>query len=58
MDENDAEFMGCSGVKFFFDDLKYPDFKPEICDKYVAWCQSNQTTGAAWKARAGTATPY
>lgn len=35
MDENDQDFTGRSGVKVFFDDLKYPDFKPQIGDKYV-----------------------
>lgn len=35
MEENDAEFTGRSGVKVFFDDLKYPDFVPQIGDKYV-----------------------
>ena len=35
MDENDQDFTGRSGVKVFFDDLKYPDFQPQIGDKYV-----------------------
>ena len=35
MEENDTEFTGRSGVKVFFDDLKYPDFVPQIGDKYV-----------------------
>ena len=35
MDENDEEFTGRSGVKVFFDDLKYPDFAPKIGDKYL-----------------------
>lgn len=35
MDENDEEFTGRSGVKVFFDDSKYPDFNPELGDKYV-----------------------
>lgn len=37
MDENDQDFTGRSGVKVFFDDLKYPDFQPQIGDKYVVF---------------------
>lgn len=35
MDENDEEFTGRSGVKVFFDDLKFPDFKPQVGDNYM-----------------------
>lgn len=35
MDENDAEFKGRSGVKVFFSDDKYPDFKPQLNDRYL-----------------------
>jgi len=35
MDENDEEFVGRSGVKVFFDNLKFPDFEPRIGDKYL-----------------------
>lgn len=35
MEENDEEFTGRSGVKVFFSDEKFPDFKPQIGDKYL-----------------------
>ena len=35
MDENDAEFTGRSGVKVFFPSDRYPDFKPQIGEKYL-----------------------
>lgn len=35
MEERDEEFTGRSGVKVFFSSDIYPDFKPQIGDKYV-----------------------
>ena len=35
MDENDEEFTGRSGVKVFFDSLKFPEFEPHLGDKYL-----------------------
>lgn len=35
MEENDEEFTGRSGVKVFFSSDKYPDFDPQIGDKYL-----------------------
>ena len=35
MEENDKEFTGRSAVKVFFSDDIYPDFKPELGDKYL-----------------------
>ena len=35
MEENDEEFTGRSGVKVFFSSDKYPEFKPQIGDKYL-----------------------
>lgn len=35
MEENDEEFTGRSGVKVFFSDDKFPDFNPQIGDKYL-----------------------
>ena len=35
MEERDEEFTGRSGVKVFFSSDIYPDFKPQIGDKYL-----------------------
>lgn len=35
MDEDDKEFTGRSGVKVFFSDERFPDFQPQIGDKYL-----------------------
>ena len=35
MQENDAEFVGRSGVKVFFDSEKYPEFQPKVGDRYL-----------------------
>ena len=35
MYENDEEFTGRSGVKVFFSSDKFPDFNPQISDKYL-----------------------
>ena len=35
MQENNPEFTGRSGVKVFFSDERYPDFHPQIGDKYL-----------------------
>lgn len=35
MDEIDEEFTGRSGVKVFFSSDKFPDFDPQIGDKYL-----------------------
>ena len=35
MEENDAEFVGRSGVKVFFPTDKYPEFDPKIGDKLM-----------------------
>ena len=35
MDENDQEFTGRSGVKVFFSDERFPDFKPVVGKKYL-----------------------
>ena len=35
MDEDDKEFTGRSGVKVFFSDERFPDFRPQIGDKYL-----------------------
>ena len=35
MEERDEEFTGRSGVKVFFSSDIYPDFKPQIGDKYI-----------------------
>lgn len=35
MEENDEEFTGRSGVKVFFSSDKYPEFQPQIGDKYL-----------------------
>ncbi len=35
VDENDDDFHGRSAVKVFFPEDKYPDFKPQIGDKYL-----------------------
>ena len=35
MQENNPEFTGRSGVKVFFSDERYPDFQPQIGDKYL-----------------------
>lgn len=34
-EENDDDFHGRSGVKVFFSDDKFPDFVPQLCDKYM-----------------------
>ena len=35
VDENDPKFTGRSAVKVFFSDDRYPDFKPQVGDKYL-----------------------
>lgn len=35
VDENDPALTGRSAVKVFFSDEKFPDFKPELGDKYL-----------------------
>lgn len=35
VEENDSEFHGRSGAKVFFSADKYPDFRPQIGDKYL-----------------------
>ena len=35
MDEIDKDFVGRSGVKVFFSEERFPDFKPEIGDQYL-----------------------
>ena len=35
MEERDEEFTGRSGVKVFFSNHIYPDFKPQIGDKFI-----------------------
>ena len=35
MEEHDQEFTGRSGVKVFVSSDIYPDFKPELGDKYL-----------------------
>lgn len=35
VEENDDEFHGRSGAKVFFSADKYPDFNPQIGDKYL-----------------------
>ncbi len=35
MDEIDKDFVGRSGVKVFFSEERFPDFKPEIGAKYL-----------------------
>lgn len=35
MDEIDKDFVGRSGVKVFFSEERFPDFKPEIGSKYL-----------------------
>ena len=35
MEEIDKEFTGRSGVKVFFSSDKFPEFKPQIGDKYL-----------------------
>lgn len=34
-EENDPKFTGRSAVKVFFSDDRYPDFDPQISDKYL-----------------------
>jgi len=35
MEENNPDFTGRSGVKVFFSDEQYSDFKPQIGDKFL-----------------------
>ena len=35
VEENDDEFHGRSGAKVFFSTDKYPEFRPQIGDKYL-----------------------
>ena len=35
MEENNPDFTGRSAVKVFFSDELYPDFKPQIGDRYL-----------------------
>lgn len=35
MEEQNPDFIGRSGCKVFFSDDQYPEFKPQIGDKYL-----------------------
>lgn len=35
MEETNPDYVGRSGVKVFFSDERFPDFKPEVGEKYL-----------------------